>query len=236
MFKQKPPGEGGMSRPVQFSYTPTLPGQDWTAFLAGPVQWLECHTRKDQTSKPCLAWMTDRALPCPRCIPTWDRETLGYVPLYRESDHRECVVIVRETCRDLLEGLEFPAYVVVAREGGKKDSVYVSKHTKSKPWRSTLARRKVPADLEYSLLTMWKINELTEWMRCRPGSLPVPPVKEIPAEATPAPKPTAFALDLNEIAKAVENQGDRARETAQRAGMTAEFLRRKAAERNGKHD
>jgi hypothetical protein len=224
MFRQKPPGEGGRARPVQFSYTKTLPGQTWAAFLAGPPQWVDCHTRKDKPSKPCLTWITSGKLPCPRCTPEYVYETLGYVPLYRESDHKECVIVLRETARDLIADIEYPTLVLVSREHGPADRVTVTRHPKQKKWVTTLKERRQPADLEYSLLTMWGINELTEYMRCLPGGQICPPAK-ISAVDVPTESTGSVPLITDRMCGIMDEVAERARKTAELAAKNAATAR-----------
>jgi hypothetical protein len=177
--------------------------------------------------------MTDKALPCPRCNPTWNVETLGYVPLYRESDHKPCCVVLKETARDLATGLEFPHYVCVSKGHSKGDSVVVTRCDRQKKWFSTVETRKHPADLEYSLLTMWRINELTQWCGARSGGKLVPPIKadlDKPAQNGSE----KLVVPVDQICGMLDANADRAETRAREGRSLSQQLRdRMKASENG---
>src|SRR5215471_14294164 len=105
-IKKGSPGKGGESRPDSFSYTGVAAGLkgSFTAWLAGEPYWCDEaheHTDLDKGTKPCLHWITDGALKCARCRKGRPVKCIGWVPLYRELDHKPIVVIVHESAGSL---------------------------------------------------------------------------------------------------------------------------------------
>jgi len=166
-LKKGTPGRGGQVRADSFSYTSVPCGlkSTFNAWLAGPVYWCQAHehTEKQPGTKPCLHWMTDGSIRCPRCrpqvLPTW----VGYVPLYREIDHKPVIVIVHESAMDLLAGLVYPNYVLVGRVD-PTSSVFVRKSDNAVSLKTDNEQRKRPADITTDLLSMWKMPELEAWL------------------------------------------------------------------------
>jgi hypothetical protein len=90
---------------------------------------------------------------------------VAYVPVWREIDGMPALVIIHETNADPLAACRHLDYVCVARQGGTGDGVSVRRATAQRVYRPTSPARLVLADITDSLLTMWVISELTEWMR-----------------------------------------------------------------------
>jgi len=161
------PGQGGQVRADSFSYTSVAPGlKGWfTAWLAGPIYWCQVHehTQKQPGTKPCLDWITDGALRCPRCrplvVPTW----VGYVPLYREQDHKPVIVIIHESVMDLVAGLSYPVPVIVGRVDAQS-SVFVRRNEGGAVFKTDNSARRRPVDVTRDLLCMWRIAELDRWL------------------------------------------------------------------------
>lgn len=196
--------------------------------------WLKCHTKPKTPSKPCLKWISDGALPCPRCNSDWFTENLGYFGVCRETDTADKLVVIREAVRDLSEGLKFGDYICISKEKGGFDLPHIYRHSKQKKLVTSLPRRKTPADLEYSLLQIFKIPELTSFMASR-GSV-VPPEK-INAEQVPTESTGAVKLITNRLADVFKERAKIDRETADRAAKNEEWARKaEQAQRNGKHD
>jgi hypothetical protein len=190
-LRQGTPGEGGRGAAVHFRYTPTKPGESWHGWIAGPPRWVLCHTASAGT-KPCLSWITSGALPCVRCGTIVPPVMIAYVPLYRERDGAPCCVIVHESAADQLAPLKYPMYATVLREGGAADSVCVCAALSKKTYRTTLRSRQSEVDIEPTLLRMWKLNELTEWVRCQaPAGASATVTPPAPAPA-PAAEPDPF--------------------------------------------
>lgn len=161
------PGEGWQARADSFSYTKVAVGlsKTWNGWMAGEVYWCKAHEHTDALpgTKPCLDWMTEGALRCPRCkphvLPTW----VGYVPLYREVDHKPVVVIVHESVMDLVKGLKYGDFVLVGR-ADDKSSVFVRLSESPQMFRTDQEQRKQPCNLNASLLTMWQMPLLERWL------------------------------------------------------------------------
>jgi len=161
------PGQGGQVRADSFSYTSVQHGlKGWfSAWLAGPIYWCQVHehTQKQPGTKPCLDWITDGALRCPRCrplvVPTW----VGYVPLYREQDHKPVIVIIHESVMDLVAGLSYPVPVIVGRVDAQS-SVFVRRNEGGAVFKTDNSARRRPVDVTRDLLCMWRIAELDRWL------------------------------------------------------------------------
>lgn len=166
-WKKATPGRGGKPRAEHFTYTPTAHGTKncWAGWMAGDVYWCEVHEHKPHApgTKVCLDWFTDGELVCPRCRPAVIPTVVAYVPIYREQDHKACVVICHETAADMLKGLRFGVRVLVGRvdEGA---SVFVRRTDDQSPFVSSIETRKSPCDLSTSLLTMWGYPQLQQWI------------------------------------------------------------------------
>lgn len=175
-LKKGTPGRGGRERRDSFSYCSVPHGAkgSFNGWLAGDPYWCEEaheHTERQPGTKPCLHWMTDGQLRCPRCRVGAKLTCVGWVPLYRELDHGPVVVIVHETAADLLTGLRYPDYVLVGRAGAH-DSVFVRKSDNALSFKTTNEARKRPVDITHDLLQMWRLPELEEWLRSRPQAAP----------------------------------------------------------------
>lgn len=169
----KPPGGGGQTPRVHFTYLATPRGDRWHAWIAGPCHWFDAHTKGK--SKPCLTVMCGGALECPRCTPLDPVEEIGYQPLYREVDGRPCMVIIHEHSRERVDQLKLHARVCVGREEEASAAVWVAPALVATPkYQTTLAERMRPADLTETLLRVWSIPALTEWYRKNnPVAVPV---------------------------------------------------------------
>lgn len=175
-LKKGTPGKGAKSVRDSFSTVPVGSGLKnvWTGWIAGEPYWALAHEHKPPAvigTKPCLTWLTDSAIPCPRCrpkeCPTW----IGWVPIYREVDHEPCIVIVHESAMDLLAGLTYATRVMVGRTDDTS-SVYVRRAEEQRPvFASTHEQRQGPRDITPDLLQMWGIPALDHWMGCSDNAL-----------------------------------------------------------------
>jgi len=176
------PGKGKGTRADSFSYTSVTHGlrNTFSAFLAGPVYWAEAHehTKTQPGTKPCLDWITDGALRCPRCRPMVLTTWVGWVPLYREVDHKCIIVIVHESAMDLLEGLSYPMCVSVGRVD-EKSSVFVRRSDNPVTFKTENEARKRPVDVTRDLLCMWRIAELDRWLLDNRRGTSVPAQTEV---------------------------------------------------------
>lgn len=161
------PGKGGNTRTDSFSYVPVAPGlkSGFTGWLAGEPYWCDEaheHSKADPGTKPCLHWMTEGQLDCPRCRRVRPVRCIGWVPLYREQDHKPIIVIVHESAASLLAKLAHPTMVLVGRVAAS-DSVFVRRNDTQTLMRTESDARKSPVDITRDLLMMWNIPALTEW-------------------------------------------------------------------------
>jgi hypothetical protein len=164
------PGEGPVRAYTHFRYVGTPTGGRWNAWVAGPCQWFIAHTKGK--SKPCLEKMTKGVLSCPRCAQVAQPQMIGYLPLYRQVDAANVLVIVYELERPFVDVLETHQRVQIGREDEQSDSVWVRAALSPEPkWQTTQPERKVAADCTETLLRMWAIPELTQWYRecCQPS-------------------------------------------------------------------
>ncbi len=207
---------GARNRPVHFSYVPTERGQPWEAYIAGPTWWGFLHMTKP--SKPCVYEITGGQVPCRFCgvgrAPVAVMK--GWVPVYRRVDTLACMVPVDESLRDGIDALEFGAKVQVGRAKGKGVGVWVQPCINQEPkWTSTLPERSAPADVTESLLTVWKLPEVSAYFGRAPQSdnavsldapAPAPALEEKPAPNDPgrqgrAPVPPAVGGAVDEAAR-----------------------------------
>lgn len=156
---------------MHFCYTPTEANKQWTAFVAGPTMWFECHCVGK--TKPCLEFVTDGELECPMCQTLKPCEQIGYMPLYRELDGKPVMVLVHESVREVVDSHRFLARVLIGRGKDSTDGVYVQRPmSKGTPFSSTLPDRQKPADIWPTLVRMWKIPALIEWDARQSGQKP----------------------------------------------------------------
>jgi len=172
------PGKGASGKTDSFSYTRVQTGlkNTFSAFLAGDPYWSLAHehTQKTPGTKPCLQFLTDGAVRCPRCRPQTCPTWIGWVPLYREADHWPILVIVHESAMDLLHGLSYPAHVLVGRVDDNS-GVFVKRSDSALSFRTENAQRQRPRDISADLLTMWGLPELEEWLMSQGrGARPAP--------------------------------------------------------------
>jgi hypothetical protein len=160
--RQTPPGgKGGRTRD-HFAYVPTDAKTPWTAYVAGPCQWYECHTTGK--TKACLDAVTGGELSCPRCGQIKPPETRGYLPLYRESDGRPVCVILPDTVREVADQLGHHVRILVGRERGPGNPVWVRKATEQRPrYDTTLPHRMRPADVWLTCIVLWAEPALIAW-------------------------------------------------------------------------
>lgn len=232
-LRKATPGEGAGSGHVHFRYVGTDPGDRWFAWVAGPAYWLLGHP--SSRSKPCLDWLTEKALPCAICSPLKPPVMMGYLPLYRQIDGAPVMVVVYETVREKVDALKLHKRVQVGRELGEADSVWVSLALEQNPrFQTTLKQREQPADVTETLLRMWKMPELVNWYRCQtPQSdnpVSLPEGVAVTSAGTPySPMSQAAAKRFGADVLPIPT-GDATFEEARRK------LLNRAASTNGKHD
>jgi hypothetical protein len=223
MKKKGSPGGGRERRAEQFAYTPTPPGiaKAWTATAAAEPYWCTVHehTKATPGTKVCVDWYTDGALICPRCKPSLVPTTVAYVPVWREIDHKPCLVIVHETAADLLAGVAFGVRVLIGCvERGS--SVFVRATDEQPRWASENPLRQQPADLSTTLYTLWGYTQLWAWSNTQDAREPgrekvsVRDLPEVSDNPVSLPHDRLAAL-FNESAKKLDQASDRARKSAE---------------------
>jgi hypothetical protein len=236
MKKKASSREGTERRAEQFIYTPTPVGvsKAWTAHCAGEPYWCMCHehTRAQPGTKVCVAWYTDGALICPRCRPAVVPSRIGYVPVWREIDHRPCLVIVHESVEDLLSGVGFGVRVLIGCvERGA--SVFVRPVSEQTRWVSEHPLRQRACDLTLSLYTIWAYPALATWDAEGDATTASPP--KVNALTVPTESDTAVSLPHDRLAGLLDAQSAGLAESAERARRNAEFIRSHGASgSNGK--
>lgn len=167
MIKRGTPGEGWQGGTDSFSYTPVPTGTKagFSAWLAGEVYWALAHehTERQPGTKPCLDWLTDGALRCPRCRGPKEPAWIGWVPLYREQDHAPILIVIHANAQDLVRDLRYPDHVIVGRVADKS-GVFVRKSDIAVSFKTENAARKRPVDITAQLVPMWKLPELEAWL------------------------------------------------------------------------
>lgn len=237
---QKGPRKGAGNRRVHFPFISTPKGYSWSAWIAGPCHWFDCHSVG--RTKPCLCEMTNGELFCTLDHVLDEPRTIGYQPVYARDNGRPGFVIVYDYAREQIDGLKLHHQVTITRGKGKSDTVsIVYTHLNLPLYQSSREDLMRPADLTESLLRIWKIPELVEWYRRTHGlsDTPVSPPtpKVVPPETTPykAP-PDKIPFPAGELADLMEQTAKRALDRAEQSKRNAEFLRQHQVKANGKHD
>lgn len=165
---QASPGEGGeRDNSEHWSNWEIAGGEKHFAYVAGPTQWFIAHA--SSRTKPCVHWMTKGAIACKLCAKEKERETVGYVPLWRGVDWRPKFVIVYGSEREHIDPLENLRRVIIGREKELGARIYVRTATCQEPaFNTTVERRRLPQDITDTLLTIWGIPELRAWCNQRP--------------------------------------------------------------------
>lgn len=172
-LRNKTPGEGGSVRCFHNKHLKTRNGEKWYAHLAGKVCWIECHTVG--YSKPCLYWISYGELVCKKCHPLDPKETLGYVPVWREKEGAPGFVVVKDYSRDIVERIKVHDRLLISRGYEESDALSVVPADGGKRYHSTRPDFMAHVDLTPSLLRIWKIPELTEWYYRTQCASPPPP-------------------------------------------------------------
>jgi len=159
------PGEGRKDDHIGFSYWRGITGgQKHFAYVAGAPVWLICHP-SDKGTKPCLHWMTKGALPCRFCHASKMPQEGGYLPVWAAVNWSPKLLFLYGDEREHVEKLELHNRVIVGREVGKGERLYVRLAMNQEPtFDTTDPRKKVSRDITHSLLLMWKLPELVEWL------------------------------------------------------------------------
>jgi hypothetical protein len=180
MLPQRPrEGAGAPVRPETFKVEQPKPGTSWHGYIAGPCLWFECH--QPRVTKPCLAILTDRAVPCPWCVPGAEIVWRGYQPVYRASDWAPRSVILSDLYRDVTDGLVLHQRVTVGKEGDPSDPVWITRAVSQAPkFVTTLKHRWREIDMTPTLLALWGSPGLREWYAKYMSGQGAPPAEQKP--------------------------------------------------------
>lgn len=236
-FRKGTPGEGREQTAEQFAYTEVPAGlkAQWSGWVAGEPYWCKAHEHKPPGvvgTKVCVEWFSFGSLICPRCKPAVLPSDICYVPVYRETDHKACLVICHETVADLLAGLDYGTRVIIGRvERGA--SVFVRRAETQVPFVTSQKQRQAPCDLRLTLLTIWGYPQLTMWLKTT-GRTTEPECKEAKPEPVksdgkgfdPFHRNAAIRYGSGEPELSLEATHDAAREVLRKA---------QKASANGKH-
>lgn len=152
-----------------FGYTGCECGQKWHAFIAGKPLWLYLHG--SQWSKPCCEKITGGELSCDYCNKGVEKIVKGYVPVWRDADHKPCTVIVWEEIRDVVDALPLHSRAIVGRGKSQRDPIYIARAMNQEPpFRPVNAEMMAAADVTESALRLLKCPELTAWYRQTHGA------------------------------------------------------------------
>lgn len=233
---QSSPRKGDKPRREHWTYTGTPNGTTWHAYIAGPCLWLDCHTKG--RTKPCVRCVTNGEVPCHVCNAFNEPVETGYQPLYRECDGKPVVVIVHEYSRDIISSLKFHARVVVGRGRVQSDPLFIQRSMNQEPrYTTTIPHRLRPADPTESLLTTWKLPELTAWYYSKKtrsdNAVSLPEPDPGPLAITPPPAaPLEVKGPMDKYHDAEERAKKEAADEELKIGGTMDYLLGRA--RNGK--
>lgn len=159
------PGEGRKDDHIRFDYWRGITGgQKHSGYLAGPAKWFLCHP-SDKGTKPCLHWMTKGELTCRFCGAAKMPEEGGYVPVWNAVNWAPKILFVYGDEREHVEKLELHQKLLIGREPGRGERVYVRLAMNQEPlFNTTDPRKKIARDITPSLLLMWKLPELVAWL------------------------------------------------------------------------
>jgi len=197
--RQSRPEDSDPNRHVHFGYVSTDNDAKWHAYVAGPAQWFQCHSKGK--TKACQAHLTNDALTCPLCEGGVPREEAGYLPLWREIDGKPCCVIVHPTVREAVDSLPVHRRVIVGRGADDHDGVYVLPALDPRPLFTSSAPWKLRhADILPTLLKLWKLPALTAWVNDEkpvsdPACITRPAQKPDPARQGRSPAPVPIPED-----------------------------------------
>lgn len=213
---------GGEERTVEtFAYTNPERGlsKAFAGWLACEPYWCRAHehNERERGTKVCCNWLTDGRVPCARCRPSNPPTRVCYVHLYHEVDHSPILVIVHESAEQLLEGLDWRSHVLVGRLG-EKASVFVKQNPARKAYPFTQPHRQRPIDIAVSLLTIWKLPHLDQWY----AKGAAPKLQEVEVESPARAIPEDEYLLGDSFFRGLPREAQ-------------EAIRKRRAERNGKH-
>lgn len=234
MRKKAPREEGTKPVAEQFVYTPTPYGvaKAWTAHAAAEPYWcmVHEHTKSTPGTKICCDWYTDGAVPCPRCRPAVVPTRVAYVPVWREIDHKPCLVIVHESAEDLLKGVEFGVRVLIGCvERGA--SVFVKPAPEQSRWVSEHPLRQRPADMFLTLHTLWGYPALAKWEQQEGRGASV--AEKVSAADVPTQPGKGVPFPREQLASYFNVEEQKLRDAAERARLNAEFVRNVGPNPNG---
>lgn len=232
------PGKGDALRPDSFSYTQVAHGtrNAFNAYVAGEPFWCEeAHEHKPPIffgTQPCLYWITNGALDCPRCKKQPATKVVGWFPVWREQDQKPCIVILHQEAFDQVRDLNYGDPVLIGRVD-EVSGVFVQKLSCVARFTTENPHRKHAQDITRSLLAMWRLPELDLWLKSAPAPEVEPQSHEHSPEEVEAAKKQFSSMNRAAALRwgAVKTDGP------QLVGdVNAAFVEEvKRAEKNGQH-
>lgn len=209
-------------------------GKKLGAYMAGELYG--CETHRTFATQPCVASISDNALPCLMChggmVPEWR----GYVPLW-DCDWTLHHALINRDYFDTVDAIPHRAKVSVSRAKNpisplviRDEPMLVRELPNRAPWNEKV-------DMLAVCLTLWKNPDLTRW--CEANIAKVPAVIEEKKDTRAASAATAKKVPAAAVVKpysGATSPPDTA-ETIQETGtrIMKRLNERRSSNGNGKH-
>lgn len=159
-------------------------GKTLGAYIAGEMYG--CETHRTFAAQPCLASLTEDALPCPFCSSGLISEWRGYVPLWDRDWTLHHALINKDYC-ETVDCIPWRAKVSVSRNKNPISPLVI----RDEPMLTRELPNRAPWSLKVNMLavclTLWKQPELTRWFeKHHPEELVI---QTEAVEVVPAPTP-----------------------------------------------
>lgn len=152
MLVGRRPPEGG--RNSHWTVEKRKNGKTITGWIAGPCVTVDCH--QCEPTKPCLKKYLGAEHECVGCNNLFRVDSTGYQPIYRHMDGRPVVVIFHRDQFERLDALRHGQHVLIGWPEEKNVGAWIRKDT-GPAFTTTLAERKVDADICHWLPILWKL-------------------------------------------------------------------------------
>lgn len=139
-------------------------GAEERGYLAGPMHGVNGH--RTHAHQPCLADYTDGALQCAYCAAGLELQWRGYVPLW-DRDWVLRYALVGQDVAESVDAIPHGQQVKVTRAKNPISPLVIRAEqclTRALP---THAPYSAPVDMELICLTLWKCEQLDQWVLAR---------------------------------------------------------------------